>query len=212
MNITTEINRENLKAFLKNSGQNKVGKNARKFIDSCNEVKNFEDVAKLWKYFKHQFKRDELDEIPKFERTAEEMIASKIYSGCSDIGTILATILREKGVPTVYLQSANIRWIRDLLEDNERKRRVSGHIFLEIYIGGTWVLFDSDNGYLYTGYDYNNNSLPDGLYAFSKSLNGQELGSNTTKNNNAIMTELFLNFDLNKYKDPNYNKIDLRKI
>ena len=48
------------------------------------------------------------------------------------------------------------------------------------------------------------------LLCFSKYLNGHEVGCDSLLKNNSIMIDIFANFDLNKYKKPNYTEIDLR--
>lgn len=205
-----KYNRNNLNEFLINNGQNKIGQNLKTMINEIDQINNINDIAKLWQYLHKQFKRDINHTIPKFKRTSEEIATSKIWSGCSDIGTVFAPILREKGIPTIYLQSAKIDWVEKLNINSQDCITVEGHIFLEIYISNEWILFDPTNGYLYLDYDYNNLSLPDNYYVFSKSLNGHEIDFDSLEKNNIKMTQLFKNFDLNNYKRPNYPRIDLR--
>lgn len=44
-------------------------------------------------------KRDTEHKIKKFTRTSEEIFCDKTWSGCSDVGTALAPILRINGIP-----------------------------------------------------------------------------------------------------------------
>ena len=209
---TVDINRTNLNDFLINIGQNEIGSSLEKLIIEIGSISTLDDVARLWQYFITNFKQNNENKIEKFRRTSEEIATSKIWSGDSDAGTLLAPILRANGIPTVYLQSAKLDWIKDLLENNVLKTSVRGHIFLEIFIDDEWILFDSTDGYFYYNYDVNNYSLPDNYYAFSKSLNGHEIGCYSLANNNAIMMRKFENFNIDNYKSPNYEKIDLQDI
>lgn len=173
------------------------------------KIKNIKDIAKIYKYLKNNFQQDKTNNIEKFNRTSEEIAASKTWSGCSDIGTLLAPILRMNGIPTIYVQSAYSDWIKDLLENRDGKRRIRGHIFLEVFIEKQWVLIDFTNGYLYINYDYNDLNLPGGYFAFSKSLNGHEVGCDSLKNNASIMSSCLENFDLKRIKTPNFAEINL---
>lgn len=210
--MITTINRENLESLLVNDGQNKVGPAIKEFAQEFEKIESIDDIVNLYQVFRTNMKHDVDKIIPKFERTSEEIIASKVRSGCSDVGTALAPILRLKGIPTIYVQSAHIDWIKDFYEKNENATRVRGHIFLEIYLDNKWMLFDPTNGHLYPDYDYNNKYLPQGCIAFSKSLNGHELGFVSLKTNNDKMMEIYKGKELEDYIDPNYTDINLKNL
>ena len=203
-------NGNDLSEFLINEGQNKIGLALTEIISHFNNIISIEDIAYLWDYIRKNFSKDENNSVEKFFRTSEEIAESKIWSGCSDLGTLIAPILRELAVPTIYLQCASLDWIEELVNNGAKKNMVIGHIFLEIYLDKKWILFDSTNGEVYTDYDYSNYSLPKNYYVFSKSLNGHQVGCINLQENNRIMKKTFNNFDINKYNEPNYSKIDLR--
>lgn len=207
-NNSTFIDRTNLDYFLMNHGQNTIGPSLEQIISEVGKIETISDIARLLLYIRRNFQQDKEHKIKKFVRTSEEIAESKIWSGCSDMGTLVAPILRENGIPTVYLQSARLDWINDLLENNNQKSLVRGHIFLEVLINDEWILLDPTMGCFYTNYNYRNLSLPGNYYVFSKSLNGHEVGCDSLSNNNKIMTALFQDFDINSYQDPNYVKID----
>ena len=206
------IDRKNIKSLLINDGQNKVGPCLNAFATKINQINSIEDLANLCNEFKTNMYPDKEKITSKFSRTSEEIFKDKICSGCSDFGTAIAPILRMKGIPTIYVQSARTDWIYDLIHNTENAKQVRGHIFLEIYLNNNWLLFDPTNGYLYTNYNYNNACLPHNYYAFSKSLNGHEVGCDSVQHNNDIMKNYFLNNNLQEYVNPEYQEIDLNKI
>ena len=69
--------------------------------------------------------------VEKFKRSSEEIFADKIYSGCSDIATSLATVLRLKGIPTIYVQAAKVDWVNELHKHLDTLHQ--GYVFLELY-------------------------------------------------------------------------------
>lgn len=201
---------ENLSDCLKNEGQHQIGKETLIFSQKVGKIETIDDIAKLFNFFINNMNIDTEHKVKKFARTSEEIFRDKIWSGCSDIGTALAPILCINGIPTVYIQSAKIDWVKELQNHSNGAHLHQGHIFLEIYLNNKWMLFDSTAGIIYSNYDYHNYSLPNQYYVFSKSLTGHEVGCTNLENNNQLMDELFIDFDTNLYHEPNYDKIYLK--
>ena len=204
------INYDDKKSLLINNGQNKIGPSMQEFINKVDKINDIDDIKRAYQIFITTFHHDKDNQVPKFSRTVEEIVSSKIWSGCSDVGTVFATLLRANNIPTVYVQTGNIDWIKELLNDTDKKNSIIGHIFLESYINNKWYLVDPTNGYIYYDYNYSNLSLPNGYYVFSKSLNGHEVGCDSLQNNSKVMFDHFKNFDLSKYQNPNYQVISLK--
>ena len=212
-NNIKQLDRNNLEKYLINEGQHKLGENLQKLIIELGEIKDINDIARMHLHLMNNFKNtkeNHMDE--KFNRTSEELVTTKTWSGCSNVGTIIAPILRANGIPTIYLQSARLDWVSDLIQNTDKKNSIRGHIFLEIFIDGEWLLFDSTSGHIYLNYDFNNLSLPKDYYAYSKSLTGHEVGSVDFKGLKDVMMDLFQNFDLTNYQSPNYEEISLKEL
>lgn len=199
------IDRSDLNDFLVNTMQNYVGPATLEFSERVKEIKNIDDIEILYNIFLNEFTLDKENKISKFSRTTEDIIKSKIYTDCNDAGLVLGTILRIKGIPTVYVHSAHTSWISDLQQKNKNAKMIHGHVFLEIYLHDKWYLFDSANGKIYGNYDYYNLSLPNGYYAFRKALNNYNYGAYSFRDNNRIMVKTFEDFNLSNYNDPNYD-------
>ncbi len=206
------IDRSDINKFKNNPSQNKVGPALLELSNKVGKIETKEDIKRLYETFISEFEKDTIDKKiheemkPKlFSRTSEEIAKSKIYTGCNDAGTLLSAILRMNDIPTIYVQAAKDEWIKDMQEGKPNAyTSLRGHIFLEVYLNDKWQLLDSMNGILYENYDYNNLSLPNGLCAFSKSLDGFSMGINSFESNRNITIDRFKDFDLSKYKDPNY--------
>jgi hypothetical protein len=203
------IDYDDKKSLLINDGQNKIGPSMQTFINDVGKINNIDDIKRAYHIFMTTFNHNKNNQVPKFFRTTEEIALSKIWSGCSDAGTIFAPLLRANNIPTVYVQAGNFDWIKELLNNTDKKNSILGHVFLESYISNKWYLIDPTNGFIYDNYNHADLSLPKGYYAFSKSLNGHEVGCNSLQNNSKIMFDKFKNFDLNKYQNPNYIIISL---
>ncbi len=209
MKIINLIDREDLESLLINKGQNQVNAKMELFAEQVPSIEKLEDLKTLDQLFYSNFTLDKA--TSKFECTSAEIFERATYSGCSDIGLALAPILRMKGVPTVYVESAHIDWIKEVQNDSEKKGLMQGHIFLEIYLDGSWYLYDPTFHLVYLDYDYNNPFLPRGYVVFAKSLNCHELGIHSVQDEKRIGTTQVREFNSVEYKDPNYQMIDLRE-
>lgn len=116
-----------------------------------------------------------------------------------------------KGIPTVYVESAHIDWIKEVQNNSEKKELMQGHIFLEIYLDGAWYLYDPTFHLVYLDYDYNNPFLPIGYVVFAKSLNCHKLGIYCVQDEKKVGTTQVKGLDMAKINDSNYQMIDLRK-
>lgn len=208
MEIINKINRNDIDSLLENYGQSEMSNIMIEFANKIPDIKTIKDLKVLDKLFYEYFSTDK--HTKKFECTASEIFKRKTVSGCSDIGLAIAPILRYKKIPTVYIESANIEWIKNLQEDNENKELMRGHIFLEIYLNNKWYLYDPTFHYIYDDYDYNNLSLPRGYYVFAKAMNSFDIGVHSVKDEKKIASKLLEDFDINRYNNPNYKKYDLR--
>lgn len=206
--IINKVNRENLNYLLENKGQNEVGEAMTSFVSQIPEIKKIEDLKILDKLFYSCFKCDR--NTKKFACTSEEIFKRKTFSGCSEIGLAISAILRMKGIPTIYIESAKMEWIQYVHEDNPEKECMQGHIFLEIYLNHRWYLYDPTFRVVYDNYDYNNFYLPRGYCVFAKALNCHEFGVYSVEDEKRISIEVLKDFDTSTYKEPNYLVIDLK--
>lgn len=193
--------------YLINSGQSEVNDDIKKFCKLIPNIIKIEDLKILDKEFYKYFKKD--NSTQKFSRNVIDIFNSKTYSGCSDIGLMMASILREKNIPTIYVETAKVEWLEKALNHLPESDMMLGHIFLELFIENKWYLYDPTFHIIYDGYNKNNINYPRGYIVFNKGLNANELGVFNTKDERKQALEKISNLDIGKYKKPNYLKIDL---
>ncbi len=197
--------------FMKNEGQSIVDASFREWIDKIPDIDRVED---LWKVNYAIFNYLKLDnsvegQIDKFSSSASEIFRRGTYTGCSDIGIFSASILREKGIPTVYVESADSKWLEDIKAGVDNDMR--GHIMLEIFMKNEWLLYDPTLHRVYYRYNKNNSNLPMGLVAFSKGLNSADVGVyNEHDERHSALTQIDLKTF--SYTDPNYTWDDVRNF
>ena len=208
MKLIEKIDRNDLNSLLVNDNQSYMSEVMIDFANSIPSINSIEDIHLLDRAFFSYFKREE-NGTEKFEKTASEIFERKTVTGCSDIGLAITPILRYKGIPTVYLESAEINWLKDKQENNN-KDIMSGHVFLEIFLNNNWYLYDPTFHLLYLDYDHNNLSLPRNYYAYAKALNAHDLGVFNTKDERKLAINCLNDFDISKYKEPNYDFFDIR--
>lgn len=191
-----------------NNNQSSVNDEIRNFCENIPDINSIDDFKKIDKIFFEYFSRDA--STPKFSRSVIDIFNSKTFSGCSDIGMMMATILREKGIPTIYVETANVDWLNKEINNLPGHEVMQGHIFLEILLDEKWYLYDPTFHIIYDNYDSSNNNYPKGYYAFAKGENANSLGVYNTKDERTLAISKLDNYDCNEYVDPNYPEINLK--
>ena len=194
--------------YLVNSGQSAINDEIRSFCKGIPNINSIDDLKKVDKIFYEYFSKD--ISTPKFSRSVIEIFKSKTFSGCSDIGMMMASLLREKGIPTVYVETVNVDWLNKELNNLPGSEIMKGHIFLEINLNGKWYLYDPTFHIIYDNYDSNNNNYPRRFYVFAKGENANSLGVYNTKDERALAKNILKDYYYNQYVDPMYLEIDLK--
>ena len=84
--------------------------------------------------------------------TVDDLLAERRLGGCHDHALVYAAVARELGYPAVIVRANSIAWVERFQAGQERPH--IGHVFVEVYLDGQWLLIDSTNGwYVEDGYD-----------------------------------------------------------
>jgi hypothetical protein len=106
-------------------------------------------------------------DAPYVWRDFDGLVRDGNYGGCADYSVAFGSLARACGIPTVWVKTLDADWIRDFRlrgkEDNWR-----GHVFLEVFLHGGWVLLDDTQMALYEDYDPKMRILPGLRYAYDK--------------------------------------------
>jgi hypothetical protein len=172
-----------------------------------NDKKDISTIQEIYKWIQANLGPGEGE---KFSRTAVDIINSKLATGCTDNGLAFAALSRTKGIPTVFVQTARMDWVKKLVENDPKKNSITGHILVEVLLSDNkWYLVDPTAGKLFYNYDKSNLSLSDGYYVFAKSIEVFDSGVKNVMQNNTKMLSVFEGFDISKYKDPLYEYMNL---
>jgi transglutaminase-like putative cysteine protease len=91
--------------------------------------------------------------------TVDELLEKRQLGGCHDFGLVFAAVVRELGYPAVVVESYSITWVKQYQED--KSGSLAGHVFVEVYSNGSWILVDPTNGwYVEKDYDPTNPVIP----------------------------------------------------
>lgn len=196
------------KEYLINSGQSEINKDFKDFCNLIPNISKIEDLIEFDKIFFKVFSRDA--STPKFSRSILEIFYSKTFSGCSDIGLIVSAILREKGIPAVYVETAKIDWLEKVFNNLPGNDLMEGHIFLEIKVNDVWYLYDPTFRIVYLNYDINNKNYPRNYYVFAKGVNCNSFGVYSTRDERALALSILGDYDISSYVNPNYDELDFK--
>lgn len=147
--------------------------------------------------------------------TVDELLAERRLGGCHDTGLVFAAIARELGYPAVMVRTVSIAWIGQY-QANENKGFV-GHVFVEVFLDGRWILIDSTGGhYVAEGYDPTNPVIPltgniagttEELYGFMAERKGVDtwgFGIHSPAESNQSMRDFGDQADLDAIQYPAY--------
>ncbi len=131
-----------------------------------------------------------------FQRSAHEVVTSRVSTGCSDAGLVVTSFARSCGVPAVFVHAALDRWVRALQNPKDDDSGIRGHAFIEVYIENHWYLLDSTTSDFSLLYDVNQARLQKWYIPFAKSIEPWDSGIVDLNSNRRIMRELFADYKL----------------
>lgn len=100
-------------------------------------------------------------------RNYDTVVSQRCYGGCADQAIVCGVLLKSAGIPVVWVKTMDVNWIWDY----KKKRPFdswSGHVFLEIYIDGKWMLLDPGASRIYVDYSTQARILPGNRFAYHK--------------------------------------------
>jgi hypothetical protein len=118
----------------------------------------------------HRWMEGHLEDVPEESyqwHTFDEIVDSGRYGGCAAHSLVYGSLTRALGIPTVWVKSMDVDWIRAFRAGPE-PQTWSGHVFLEVHDGERWVLLDAQGQTLYTEYDPRMRLLSGDRYAYDK--------------------------------------------
>jgi len=149
--------------------------------------------------------------------TTDQLLQERRLGGCHDWGLVYASIARELGYPTVMVDTSSIALAKQLQAGKQMSWY--GHVFVEVFVGGKWVLVDSTNNwYVEDGYDPANSIIPIniedipgtdqttyGYYVMRKGLDTWGYGIHNVTELNRLQLQTSLQFNLKTIVYPPYN-------
>lgn len=127
----------------------------KKDIDKkINNEKNLSTIEGILKYIKNNYSEPKKDAVKDRMATASEIIQQGGCIGCTNYATLFQAIAKYKGIPCIVVDATSTKHIEKMRK--EGSDWVIGHVLVECYIDGKWILVDSTNGDIYLDYDVEN--------------------------------------------------------
>lgn len=111
--------------------------------------KNLSSIKQLYQWIRATFQLKAAGGKTIGTSSSNKIIDNRVIGGCHDFGLLISSILRYNNIPCIMVDTASISWATG-------KSGFAGHVFLEVYIDGYFVMLkgiDTD--------DYGINSLGD---------------------------------------------------
>lgn len=107
-------------------------------------------------------------------RNFDSVTKEHCYASCADEAIVCGALLKSAGIPTVWVKTMDVEWIWDF-----KKQRPfhswSGHVFLEVYIEGKWMLLNPGSKTIYESYPTSSQILPGNRFAYHKGHDPKEM-------------------------------------
>jgi len=139
--------------------------------------------------------------------TVAGLLKSRKLSGCHDWALVFSGVLRKLGYPALMADAAGIKWARE----HKKGGSFSGHVFVEAFLDGRWMLIDAASGRYVRDYDPSNPVIPvavggetEGLYVMFKGLDPRSYGINSHEALRAKMEDFAARLPRLKLRYPDY--------
>lgn len=201
--FTNTIDYSNPQKYLQVTSHLELDDATKKFADE--QVPEIADVKSLEKAisiirnkFKFNFDVNKTD----LYMSAKEIIKQGYLTGCSQTATIFQAILEYKGIPTTVVSCISVGWANDVQAGKQSPHLIVGHMYVEAFIGGNWILVDPTGGTVFK--DYSSNDI--NIYSMKDSENtrfypvvkANDLSALISHENQYALTYLAQKADLNK--------------
>jgi len=105
-------------------------------------------------------------------RTADQIVIDGTVSGEAERALMIGVFARAAGIPVAWVKTLPATWLRTQAALLPRARKTPntpvGRTFLEVHVGGQWMLLDPVTARLHERYDPRARTLPAGHVAFDK--------------------------------------------
>ena len=151
------------------------------------------DAALIQRWITESFKNEPSGGTEIGKSTVQSLLQTHKLTGCHDWGLMKAAVLRAAGYPARMADTAGVDWMRQV-RTGQPPGGFKGHIFVEVYIGGRWVLLDSTSAHYLKGYDHSNPYIPmkvadqNSYYDMFKGADPAEYGLSSVDQLNSYMS------------------------
>ncbi|MFC1700600.1 transglutaminase-like domain-containing protein [Patescibacteria group bacterium] len=128
---------KSISKYLKSGSQTEITPDIQKIAESFTK-QGLDLILEILQWIHPYFEHQSSDKKNIFrKRTADEIIKSKMVTGCTDYALVFIALARAKGIPTKYIETIRRRWL-----DIGKEDQIEGHIFAECFINNNWYIVD----------------------------------------------------------------------
>ena len=171
--------RNEIKKYLKSGKQTQITPLLEKTASSFRK-REFELILEILDWVKNNLKKSSSSEKKDLlfrKRTSDEIVKSKIATGCTDYALVFIALIRAKKIPAKYIEAIWLKWL-----DKRDEQYIEGHVFVECFINNKWYIIDPQEGAIKIDYRR--------FVIFAKGLDSWDIGINNFND----LKKKFLNF------------------
>lgn len=107
-------------------------------------------------------------------RNFDDVMREKVYGSCADQAIVCGVLLKAAEIPCIWVKTMDVPWIWDLKNERDFKAW-SGHVFLEVFMDGQWMLLDPGSQTLFANYHPKARLFPGNRFAYDKGNDPKEM-------------------------------------
>lgn len=137
---------KSISQYLKFGSQTEITPEIQKIANSFKQ-KDIDLVLEILQWIHFHFQCEPFDKSIFRKRTADEIVKSRLVTGCSDFALVFIVLARSKNIPTKYIETIKRQWL-----EKGDKQHLQGHIFAKCFINDKWYIINPEQGTIVFAY------------------------------------------------------------
>ena len=191
-------------AFAASRSQSAPTPRIRAIADTITGETDLERVIGAMRYVGEHLAYDPAENATQFLRDADRLFADQTLGGCAEFALAELALIKAMGFQARLALTANDKWIKRWREND--LATPNGHSFIEVRLGGKWLLLDPTYFNIYGDYAPGAPYLPGNEIFMIRCADFWEIGVENVDAANALLRQKAASFD-GVYEKPPFPRI-----
>lgn len=164
---TNLIDYANPSKYLQITSQLELDDETKKYADeNFNDAKDITTIRQIMRHILNEYRDNNVASATDLDLIARDIVKQGYATGCTQFATLFQALCEYKGIPTVVVETLDLDWINSVNGSTGNINKILGHVYVECFVNGKWILIDPTSARLVENY------APGKQVIFDFSLNG----------------------------------------